>query len=98
MGFTEIVKPLNTMSKQHAKIEWTLEAKQAFKDINKEIVNAPVLVSPNYLKSFYIYSFTSNHSCANILIQMGDEGNEHPVSFMSAPLKDVELRYHNIQN
>lgn len=56
-----------------------------------------MLVIPNYLKPFYIYSFVSYHSCASILTQKGNEGNEHPIAFMSAPLKYVEWRYHNIE-
>lgn len=96
-GFVEIVKPLNAMLKQNVKVEWTPKAKKSFKEIKRAITEVPVLVSPYYLKPFYIYSFTSEHSCASILTKKDDEGNEHPITFMTAPLKDVELWYHNIE-
>lgn len=62
IGFTEIVKPLNDMLKKGAKIEWTSPTKQAFEEIRQAIVNAPILVSPNNTKSFYLYSFASEHT------------------------------------
>lgn len=85
------------MLKQDTKVEWTPDAKQSFEKIKWAIIEALVLVSPDYLKPFYIYLFTSDHSCASMLTQKNDEGNEHLITFMSTPLKDVELRYHNIE-
>lgn len=63
-GFAEIVKQLNEMMKKNAKTEWSEEAKVAFSQIKQSISEAPVLTSPDYLKPFYIYSFSSKHSCA----------------------------------
>lgn len=70
---------------------------KAFEEIKKAIDEVPVLVILDYLKPFYIYSLASDHSCANILTQKDNEGNVHPIAFMSAPLRDVELRYHNVE-
>jgi hypothetical protein len=58
---------MNDMLKKDAKIDWTLAAKAAFEEIKHAIVNAPVLVSLDYKRPFYIYSFASNHACAAIL-------------------------------
>lgn len=65
--------------------------------IKRVITKAPVLVSPDYAKSFYIYSFASDHSCAGMLTQNSYQGNEHPIAFMSASLKDAELRYPSVE-
>ena len=85
------------MFKHDAKVEWTAEAKEAFVEIKRAIADAPVLVSPNYSKPFHIYSFASDHSCAGMLTQKSNEGNEHPIAFMSAPLKDAELKYPSVE-
>lgn len=66
-GFVEIVRPLNAMLKKDAKIEWTPKAKAAFEDIKRAIVDAPILISLDYTREFYIYSFASEHTCAAIL-------------------------------
>ena len=59
-------------------------------------MDALVLLSPDYTKPFYIYSFASEHTCVAILTQKVDDQDEHPIAFMSSPLKDVELRYPNV--
>lgn len=97
IGFVEIVQPLNTMLKKETKIGWTKEAKEDFKNIKKAIDNAPVLSSLNYNKPFYIYSFSSEHTCAIVLRQKSDVKEEKPIAFMSFPFKDTELRYINIE-
>lgn len=78
-------------------MEWNSEVKQDFEEIKRVIVDALVLVSPNYAKPFYIYSFASDHSCASMLTQNLDKGDEHPIAFMSAPLKDAKFRYPNVE-
>ena len=80
------------MLKKGAKIDWTPTARKAFEEIKQAIVDAPVLLSPDYTKPFYIYSFASEHTCAAILTQKADDQDEHPIAFMSSPLKDAELR------
>ena len=61
-GFAEIVRPLNDMLKKGAKIDWTPTARKAFEEIKQAIVDVPVLLSPEYTKPFYIYSFASKHT------------------------------------
>lgn len=95
--FVEIVKPLNVMLKRDDKVEWILEAKKYFMEIKRAITDALVLVSLDYSKPFYIYSFSLDHSCVSMLMQKDDKGSEHPISFMSSPLKDVELCYPNVE-
>jgi len=96
-GFAEIVQPLNAMLKKDAKIEWTPVAKAAFEDIKEAISNALMLTSPDYTKPFYIYSFVSSHSVVVALTQKGEDNEEKPIAFMSAPLKDAQLKYLNTE-
>lgn len=91
--FAEIVKPLNEMMKKDAKVECTTEVKEAFTQIKKSIAEAPVLTSPDYTLSFYIYSFASLHSEVTVLMQR-QAGDEKPIAFMSSPFKSVEVRYY----
>lgn len=57
---------------------------------------ALVLVSPDYVLPFKIYSFASEHSCVQILTQKKDKEDERPIAFMSFPLKNVVLNYSNL--
>jgi hypothetical protein len=57
------------------------------------LVEAPVLVSPDYAKEFFIFSFASEETIAAVLLQKNEEGHEQPISFFSKALRDAELKY-----
>ncbi|XP_057847460.2 uncharacterized protein LOC131057339 [Cryptomeria japonica] len=85
------------MVKKDDKMDWTTEEKKAFEEIKSTIVEDPILVSSDYTRPFYVYSFSLEHTCAAVLTQKSEDKYEHPIAFMSAPLKDAELRYPNIE-
>ena len=67
-------------------------AKTAFHDIKLAIMQAPILVSPNFNQDFYIYSFASYHTITVVLTQRS-ESIKHRIAFMSTNLKEAKLRY-----
>ena len=69
------------MLKRDAEIKWTDQARNSFEDIKKSIMEAPTLISPNYTKGFYIFSFASYDTVAAVLLQKNDEGLDHPIAF-----------------
>ena len=85
------------MLKKDAEIKWTDQEKYSFEDIKKAIMEAPTLISPNYTKGFYIFSFASYDTMEAILLQNNDEGLDHPIAFFSKTLRDVELTYDPIE-
>ena len=92
-AFTEIVKWITSMLRKDSNIKWTLEAKQSFEDIKKAIPEAPVLISPDFSKDFFIFSFASEHTIAGVLLQKNQEGNEQPIAFYRKTLRDAPLKY-----
>ena len=81
------------MLKKDSRVNWKTEAKASFEHIKKFINKAPVLTSPDYLKYFLIFSFTSEHTITAVLLQRDDEGFERPIAFFRKSLRDVELKY-----
>ena len=77
------------MLKRDAEIKWTDQARNYFEDIKKAIMGAPTLISPDYTKVFYIFSFASYDIVADVLLQKNDEGLDHPISFFSRTLRDA---------
>jgi hypothetical protein len=61
-NFAEIVKLIIGMLKKDSRVNWMTEAKASFVHIKKFISEAPVLASPDYLKDFLIFSFSSEHT------------------------------------
>eukprot|EP00253_Pinus_taeda_P009055 PITA_09055 len=81
------------MLKKDAKVKWSLETKQAFESIKTALTQTPVLTSPQFNKDFIIFSFASEHTIADVLLQKDDQGNEKPISFFSRALRDAPLKY-----
>jgi hypothetical protein len=96
-NFVEIVKLITDMLKKNSEVKWTIEAKASFSHIKKFIAEAPVLVSPDYLKDFLIFSFASEHTIVVVLLQKSEEGFEQPITFFSKRLRDAELKYDIIE-
>jgi hypothetical protein len=92
-NFAEIVKLIVDMLKKYNEVKWKNEAKASLERIKKFIGEAPVMASPDYLKEFYIFSFSYEHTVVVELLQKNDEGLEHPTAFFSKSLRDVELKY-----
>lgn len=87
------MKWITSMLRKDKNIEWTPEAKKSFADIKKAILEALVLVSPDFSKDFLIFSFTSEHTIVGVLLQKNQEGNEQPIAFYRKNLRDTPLKY-----
>jgi hypothetical protein len=92
-NFAEIIKLITDMMKKDNEVKWTSEAKVSFQRVKKSIGEAPVLVSPDYLKEFLIFSFAYEHTIATVLLQKNNDVFEQPISFFSKIPRDEELKY-----
>ena len=81
------------MLKKDGNFKWTVEAKRSFVDIKKALIEAPMLVSPNYAKEFIVFSFASEHTIAGVLLQKNEQNLEQPIAFYSKALRDSTLKY-----
>ena len=92
-NLAELLKNITNMLKKNVGVKWTLPAKQSFELVKKALTQTPVLISPNFTKDFYIFSFASEHTIAVVLLQNNDLGQEQPISFFSRALRDAPLKY-----
>lgn len=58
-NFAEILKPISNMLKKDTYVKWNQEARNSFQHIKQALMEAPVLVSPQFDKKFLILSFAS---------------------------------------
>ena len=73
--------------------KWTTEARQYFANIKRALTKAPVLISPNFIEDFLIFSFASEHTIVGVLLQNNDQNLEQPIAFYSKVLRDSTLKY-----
>ena len=71
-AFSEVVQPMQNMIKKVATFKWNEVEKDAFAKIKKLIAESPALLSPNFDKEFYLYTFASELSYAGVLTQKND--------------------------
>ena len=100
-GYSKIAKPLNDLLEGEAsklkneELELTPEALQAFKDLKKKCMMAPVLVFADFKKPFWLETDASREGLGAILLQESDDGQYHPVAYASRELKGGEPKYHS---
>ena len=85
------------MLKKDNGVNWTTEARAYFARIKKVISEAPVLESPDYLKDFLIFSFSSEHTIAAVLLQKNEKRFELLIVYFSKSLRHAELKYDIIE-
>jgi hypothetical protein len=88
---------MNNFLKKDAAFKWDEAGRHSFQQTKDAITKAPVLVSPDFSKDFIIFSFASDDIVAGVLLQKNDQGNEHPIAFMSKMLRDAELNYTSME-
>ena len=100
-GYAKIAKPLNDLLEGEAsklkskELELTPEALQAFEDLKKKCMTAPVLVFVDFWKPFRLETDASGEGLGAVLLQESDDGHYHPVAFASRELKGGEPKYHS---
>jgi len=60
------------MLKKYDVIKCSLEEKSPFQRIKQAFVEAPILVSPDYAKALFIFSFVSEETIATVLLQKNE--------------------------
>ena len=100
-GYSKIAKPLNDLLEGEAsklkneELELTPEAFQAFEDLKKKCMTAPVLVCADFQKPFQLETDDSGEGLGAILLQEADDSQYHLVAFASRELKGGEPKYHS---
>jgi hypothetical protein len=92
-NFVELVKHITSMLRKGNEVKWTVESRNSFDQIKKVVIEAPVLINPDYSKYFLIFYFVSFDTVAVVLLQKNVEGLEQPISFFNKKLRDAKIKY-----
>ena len=91
------LRDMTNMLKKDAEVKWDKETRESFQRIKEALKEAPVLISPDYLKPFQIFSFVSSATIAVVLLQRNEEKYEQPIAYFSKVLWDAELKYNILE-
>ena len=75
-NLAELLRNITNMLKKEQGVKWTLQEKKSFELVKQALTKTPVLISPNFSKYFYIFSFASGHTIVVVLLQKNPQGQE----------------------
>jgi hypothetical protein len=88
-NFSGISTPMmDTVKKRHQYFHWTEEEKKSFKLLKEKIIGQPVMVLPDFSKTFQVKCDTSGFVIGVVLIQ-----DNRPIAYFSESLNDAKLKY-----
>ncbi|GFW67375.1 retrovirus-related Pol polyprotein from transposon 297 [Trichonephila clavipes] len=94
--FSVIAAPLTDALKGRVKkgeIKWTTEGEDAFRELKGKLIDKPVLYAPNFEREFIVQTDASNAGMGAVLTQLNEQGEEHPILYLSKKFSEVEKRY-----
>jgi hypothetical protein len=74
---------------------WDEHAQKTFDDLKATLSNAPLISPPDYDRDYILYFSTSVVSVAGVLVQLGDDGCEHVIYYISKNLSGPPLKYNH---
>jgi hypothetical protein len=74
---------------------WDEHAQTTFEDLKVALSNAPLIILADYDCHYILYLSASAVSVAGILIQLGDDGHEHVIYYVSKNISGPPLNYNH---
>jgi hypothetical protein len=87
-NFSTIATPLNVLTKKGVEFAWGKSQEDAFQELKKYLMSAPLLGLPDFNISFEIECDTSGIGIGGVLMQEGK-----PIAYFSEKLGGAQLNY-----
>jgi hypothetical protein len=88
-NFNGISAPMmDTVKKRHKSFHWTKEEEKCFKLLKKKIMEQPILVLPDFSKTFQANCGVSGFAIGAVLSQ-----DDRPIRYFSEKLNEVKIKY-----
>ena len=92
-GFSTLAAPLNALLKKDTIFQWTEETQQSFDTLKRKLTSSPVLMMPDQSRPFQIKCDASKYTSGAVLTQQDNNGDRHPVAFLSKTFSETEQNY-----
>ncbi len=81
--YAKIAYPLARLTQKHVPFEWNDDKQKGFEQLKEALINPPVLAIPQLDKEFKLYTDASDISIGAVLVQVGEDGGDKPVHYLS---------------
>ena len=92
-NYADIVRPLSSLLRKDAEWHWGSEQNDAFEQIKRSLIEAPILGLPNQDRPFHVVCDASDFAIGCALLQIDEEGHERVISYQSRQLRPAERNY-----
>ena len=92
-GFSRIAGPLYALTKKDTPFVWTDDCQRAFDTLKCLLMEALLLVFPDFSKNFRLETNASGKGLGAVLSQKQDDGSVKPIAFASQTLQAHERNY-----
>ncbi|CEL62351.1 Retrotransposable element Tf2 155 kDa protein type 1 OS=Schizosaccharomyces pombe (strain 972 / ATCC 24843) GN=Tf2-1 PE=4 SV=1 [Rhizoctonia solani AG-1 IB] len=92
-NFSQIARPLHNLVKKEVKWQWTDKEEGAFRELQRAIINAPVIVHADPSKPYFLEMDASGAALGSVLSQRQEDGHLHPIGYLSESFKGAEQNY-----
>ena len=86
--FSTIAAPLNELTKKGVDFKWEKSQQNAFQELKKHLTEAPVLVLPDFTKTFEVACDASGIGIGGVLMQQ-----VRPIAYFSEKLGGAQLNF-----
>jgi hypothetical protein len=90
--YSKIATPLTRLTYKD-KLEWSVEADQAFQNLKSAFTTTPILIYSDFSKPFFLESDASDYALEAVLSQNEEDGRLHSVAFHSRKFTTAEINY-----
>jgi hypothetical protein len=81
---------MEKLLRKDTKYQWNNECQHGLDTLKEKMVTTPILVFPNWEKTFHVHIDASAIALGAILAQPGAGDLDHPIAFASRKLSDSE--------
>ena len=97
-NFSDVASPLTNLLAKNVKYVWSEETENGFNKIKAILISEPVLIAPDFQKQFKLAIDDSDIGCGGVLMQVGEDGIDHPISYFSKKFDKHQRNYSTIEN
>ena len=92
-----MASPLTHLLAKNVKYVWSEETENGFNKIKAILISEPVLIAPDFQKQFKLAIDTSDIGCGGVIMQVGEDGIDHPISYFSKKFDKHQRNYFTIE-
>ena len=96
-NFSDIASPLTHLLAKKSKFIWTPLCHESFEKIKSILCCSPVLQAPVFTQPFHLAVDASDHGIGAVLLQVGEDNIEHPVSYFSRKFNPHQKNYSTVE-